>query len=297
MLRGEKAWGGKMKAGGRSGKMYYHVLEYGDYGNIGYQGVYDTLNEAEKEAARLKDYFPKMDFQIFPSNSMKEPPITTMAKGGKMVKGGGVGEIKAYETKTGRLKKDMFGKILFIMPDGSQKYFSSMDWAKDYWLKNKGKSGSSKMAKGGKMKFGGVTKNEEVIESFLTESEEVGTKNLSTQYKDGKVYLKNYETIIATRQGNNIKLNPKKYSNTTTKITNKLESLASGLGLKVEKTMELKKGGALKPIPKDNKGLPNLPEKVRNNMGYMEKGGKMEMGGEMEIKQVKWIYPIGGIIL
>lgn len=33
-------------------------------------------------------------------------------------------------------------------------------------------------------------------------------------------------------------------------------------------------GGALKPIPKDNKGLPNLPEKVRNNMGYMKKGGK-----------------------
>jgi hypothetical protein len=158
-----------------------------------------------------------------------------------------------------------------------------------------------KMLRGEKMKFGGVTKNEEVIESFLTESKEVGTKNLSTQYKDGKVYLKNYETIIATREGNNIKLNPKKYSNTTTKITNKLESLASGLGLKVEKTMEMKKGGALKPIPKDNKGLPNLPEKVRNNMGYMEKGGEMKWGGKMEdggeVKESKWVYTIGGLKL
>ena len=30
----------------------------------------------------------------------------------------------------------------------------------------------------------------------------------------------------------------------------------------------------LKPIPKDNKGLPNLPKSVRNNMGLMSYGGK-----------------------
>jgi len=29
----------------------------------------------------------------------------------------------------------------------------------------------------------------------------------------------------------------------------------------------------LKPIPKDNKGLPNLPKEVRNKMGYMKDGG------------------------
>jgi hypothetical protein len=33
------------------------------------------------------------------------------------------------------------------------------------------------------------------------------------------------------------------------------------------------KGGGLKPIPKGNKGLPKLPESVRNKMGYMAKGG------------------------
>jgi len=78
------AKGCMMKAGGRSSKMYYHILEYGDYGNIGYQGFYDTIEEAEKEALRLKDFFPQMDFQIFPSNSRKEPEITTMAKGGML---------------------------------------------------------------------------------------------------------------------------------------------------------------------------------------------------------------------
>ena len=34
-----------------------------------------------------------------------------------------------------------------------------------------------------------------------------------------------------------------------------------------------KSGGQLKPIPKGNKGLPKLPEEVRNRMGYMDDGG------------------------
>ena len=33
-----------------------------------------------------------------------------------------------------------------------------------------------------------------------------------------------------------------------------------------------KEGGQLKPIPEDNKGLPNLPEAVRNKMGFMKSG-------------------------
>ena len=32
--------------------------------------------------------------------------------------------------------------------------------------------------------------------------------------------------------------------------------------------------GTLKPIPADNKGLPKLPKKVRNKMGFMKKGGR-----------------------
>ena len=33
----------------------------------------------------------------------------------------------------------------------------------------------------------------------------------------------------------------------------------------------------MKPIPKGNKGLPKLPKKVRNNMGFLQMGGMMPM--------------------
>lgn len=52
------------------------------------------------------------------------------------------------------------------------------------------------------------------------------------------------------------------------------------------------KGGGLKHIPKGNKGLPKLPESVRNKMGYMAKGGKMEWGGTAESSETG--EPIGG---
>ena len=35
-----------------------------------------------------------------------------------------------------------------------------------------------------------------------------------------------------------------------------------------------KKGGELKEVPDDSKGLSKLPTDVRNKMGYMKKGGK-----------------------
>lgn len=38
------------------------------------------------------------------------------------------------------------------------------------------------------------------------------------------------------------------------------------------------KGGEMKPVPSDNKGLGKLPKKVRNQMGYMAYGGKMKKG-------------------
>lgn len=48
--------------------------------------------------------------------------------------------------------------------------------------------------------------------------------------------------------------------------------------------MKYKKGGAMKPVPKGNKGLAKLPTAVRNKMGYMMNGGekmlmKMTYGG------------------
>jgi hypothetical protein len=43
-----------------------------------------------------------------------------------------------------------------------------------------------------------------------------------------------------------------------------------------EKNKSYDKGGQLKPIPQGNKGLPKLPEEVRNRMGYMDNGGMAE---------------------
>ena len=45
-------------------------------------------------------------------------------------------------------------------------------------------------------------------------------------------------------------------------------------------------GGALKPIPEDNKGLPNLPKDVRNEMGYMQEGGMTEMQNDPLTQEV-----------
>ena len=59
-------------------RTYYHVLEDGGYGNIGHQGVYDTKEEAQNEADRLSDMFPKSSFYIESSNSEKEPVNVTM---------------------------------------------------------------------------------------------------------------------------------------------------------------------------------------------------------------------------
>jgi hypothetical protein len=59
-------------------KTYYHVIEDCGNGNIGSQGYYTTLTEAEAEVSRLSDYFPRHHFYVFPSNSKKEPVIVTI---------------------------------------------------------------------------------------------------------------------------------------------------------------------------------------------------------------------------
>jgi hypothetical protein len=87
-INSKYAKGGMMAKGGSVGKIYYHILEYGDYGNIGYQGYYETEEDARKEINRLSGYFPDMYYEIFTSDSMQEPPITTMAKGGRTPKSG-----------------------------------------------------------------------------------------------------------------------------------------------------------------------------------------------------------------
>jgi hypothetical protein len=52
------------------------------------------------------------------------------------------------------------------------------------------------------------------------------------------------------------------------------------MGGKYKGTKKAKGGSVnsngLKPIPASNKGLPNLPKKVRNKMGYMQSGGAVK---------------------
>ncbi len=48
-----------------------------------------------------------------------------------------------------------------------------------------------------------------------------------------------------------------------------------------------KEGGkTLKPIPEDNKGLPNLPKDVRNEMGYMQEGGMTDIQNDPLTQEV-----------
>ena len=66
---------------GKEGKMYFHVLEDGGYGEIGHQGVYDTKEEAQNKADSLSDMFPDSSFYVEASDSEDEPYSVTMEEG------------------------------------------------------------------------------------------------------------------------------------------------------------------------------------------------------------------------
>jgi len=67
-----------MMEGLNEGKMYFHVLEDGGYGDIGHQGVYDTKEEAQNRADKLADMFPASSFYVEASDSKDEPYNVTM---------------------------------------------------------------------------------------------------------------------------------------------------------------------------------------------------------------------------
>ena len=50
-------------------------------------------------------------------------------------------------------------------------------------------------------------------------------------------------------------------------------------GKSVGNPFKFNRGGSLKPVPTENKGLGKLPQPVRNKMGYMKKGGLVKMRG------------------
>ena len=59
-------------------KLYYHILEHHGYGNIGYQGYYNTLEEAQRNLEILRAFFPNLHYTIWQDTSKKEPPIVTL---------------------------------------------------------------------------------------------------------------------------------------------------------------------------------------------------------------------------
>jgi hypothetical protein len=73
---------------GKKGKMYFHVLEDGGYGEIGHQGVYDTKEEAQNRADSLSDMFPDSSFYVEASDSEDEPYSVTMEEGKEEVEEG-----------------------------------------------------------------------------------------------------------------------------------------------------------------------------------------------------------------
>ena len=75
-----------MMEGLNEGKMYFHVLEDGGYGDIGHQGVYDTKEEAQNRADKLADMFPASSFYVEASDSKDEPYNVTMEENKKLDK-------------------------------------------------------------------------------------------------------------------------------------------------------------------------------------------------------------------
>jgi hypothetical protein len=59
-------------------RTYYHIIEEGDYGRIATHGFKTKLSEAEKEVARLSDFFPELHFYVYPSISKHYPSIVNL---------------------------------------------------------------------------------------------------------------------------------------------------------------------------------------------------------------------------
>ena len=62
------------------------------------------------------------------------------------------------------------------------------------------------------------------------------------------------------------------------RIQSATKGATKGIGFSGKSTgnpFKFNKGGPLKPVPTDNKGLGKLPQPVRNKMGYMKKGGRV----------------------
>jgi hypothetical protein len=90
-----------------------------------------------------------------------------------------------------------------------------------------------------------MTRNEHILESFLTSNKNAKVNNLSTHYaeNENQILLRNYGTLIAVRRGNDVKITSKRYSATTSRIQNALERMANNMGMNVSRVDEFEAGG------------------------------------------------------
>ena len=126
---------------------------------------------------------------------------------------------------------------------------------------------------------GGMTKNEHILESFLTSNKTANVNNLSTHYaeNENQILLRNYGTLIAIRIGNDVEITSKKYSVTTTKIQNALQRMANNMGMNVSRVDGFEAGGELSEV---SDMLPHSePMGIIQPMNIMETVQPMYEGG------------------
>ena len=94
---------------------------------------------------------------------------------------------------------------------------------------------------------GRVKNNAEIIEKFLDRKTNDSISNITIHYNadEDLMLLRNYGTLIATRDNNSVKISAKRYSQTTSTIQNQIERLAKDKGMSVERVgeNEFAKGG------------------------------------------------------
>jgi hypothetical protein len=226
--------GGMMAHGGSVGKIYYHILEYGDYGNIGYQGYYETEEEAKKEINRLSGYFPDMYYEIFTSDSTQEPPVTTMAKGGE------INYLKKWRVKGINMQGKMFQKEITLgrMSDKNDVMYALKRMPdtniREVTLIEEIKEDGGMMAKGGKLKIGGDDF------SFLLElSDDELSKRLDLVRKQQNINGEQYFAAI------NKKESTQKIEDSRKNLDNQEKAIIEARLIKYDKRHKMAKGGMM----------------------------------------------------
>jgi len=105
--------------------------------------------------------------------------------------------------------------------------------------------------------------------------EDVVFSNTTINSETGKPFSKDAERLINSKDTSKEGKNTQRLEKERLYIKQEEEKIKQGLVNRGEEMAmkKYKKGGSLKSIPSDNKGLPKLPESVRNQMGYMKSGG------------------------